>query len=78
MLWGKGKLFPVGMNLNRVCMCVNVYVMLPLDTQSQYNSIMTLEGFLTLVGGAGVPHLTVSKEMQKHIDQNVHGFVGNV
>lgn len=32
-------------------------VLLPLDTQSQYDAVMTLEGLLTFVGGAGVPHL---------------------
>ena len=31
--------------------------MLPLDAQCQYDAIMTLKGFLTLVGGAGVPNL---------------------
>lgn len=36
---------------------VHVWILLPLDTQCQHNTIMTLKGFLTLVGGAGVPHL---------------------
>lgn len=36
---------------------VHVCILLPLDTQRQYDAIMTLEGFLTLVGGAGVPYL---------------------
>lgn len=37
---------------------------LPLDTQSQYNTIMTLKGFLTFIGGAGVPHLRREGEKQ--------------
>ena len=39
-----------------VLLCVCVF-QLPLDTQSQHDAIVALEGFLTLVGGAGVPHL---------------------
>lgn len=41
-----------------------VYLQLvPLNTQRQHNAIMTLQCFLTFVGGAGVPHL--SKEKKK-------------
>lgn len=36
---------------------VHVCILLPLDTQCQYDAIVTLKGFLTLVGGAGVPYL---------------------
>lgn len=37
--------------------------LVPLNTQRQHNAIMTLQCFLTFVGGAGVPHL--SKEKKK-------------
>lgn len=30
----------------------------PLDAESQYNSIVTLQGLLALVCGTGIPHLT--------------------
>lgn len=45
---------------------MQVCILLPLDTQSQYDAIMTLKGFLTLVGGAGVPYLKRKDEMHKH------------
>lgn len=45
---------------------VNVCILLPLDTQRQYDAIMTLESFLTLVSGAGVPHLRGRGETDAH------------
>lgn len=37
----------------------------PLDTESQYNSIVTLQGLLALVCGTGIPHLTGNTSQQK-------------
>lgn len=36
----------------------------PLDAESQYNSIMTLQGLLALVCGTGIPHLTGNTRQQ--------------
>lgn len=61
-----GWSFPVDLHL-MITTCdvhLHVCVLLPLDAQSQYDAIMTLEGFLTLVGGAGVPYL---RERNHHI-----------
>lgn len=54
-----GKLFPADMHLMTAAFIVYVKnsILLPLDTECQYDAIMTLEGFLTFVGGAGIPHL---------------------
>lgn len=37
----------------------------PLDAESQYNSIVTLQGLLALVCGTGIPHLTGNTSQQK-------------
>lgn len=44
----------------------NVGISLPLDTQGQNNAIMTFKGFLTLVGGASVPHLRKREQRDAH------------
>lgn len=41
---------------------VVVSVELPLDAQSQNDAVVSLQGFLTLVGGARVPHLTANQQ----------------
>lgn len=45
----------------------------PLDTESQYNSIVTFQGLLALVCGTGIPHLTGNTRQQRvtclHIQQ---------
>ena len=48
------------------CCFVHVCNLLPLDTQCQYDAIMPLEGFLTLIGGAGVPYLRGRGRMDLH------------
>lgn len=65
MLWGEGWSFPLDMHLfiTACVVYVHVCILLPLDTQCQYDAIMTLESFLTLVGGAGVPYLRGREEM---------------
>lgn len=54
-----GESFPADMHLMTVAFIVYAKnsILLPLDTECQYDAIMTLEGFLTFVGGAGIPHL---------------------
>jgi len=37
----------------------------PLDTESQYNSIVTFQGLLALVCGTGIPHLTGNTRQQR-------------
>lgn len=37
----------------------------PLDAESQYNSIVTLQGLLALVCGTGIPHLTGNTSQQR-------------
>lgn len=44
----------------------NVGISLPLDTQGQNNAVMTFKGFLTLVGGASVPHLRKREQRDAH------------
>lgn len=68
MLRGEGWSFAVDVHfMMRVCVVyVHVCILLPLDTQSQYDAIMTFQGFLTLVGGAGVPHLRGREERPQH------------
>lgn len=39
----------------------------PLDAESQYNSIVTLQGLLALVCGTGIPHLTGNTSQQSHM-----------
>lgn len=55
-------------------------ILLPLDTECQYDAIMTLEGFLTFVGGAGIPHLRgkineCNVKLLKMTHINAFGFV---
>lgn len=61
MLWvgGWGSSFPVDVRLR---VCCFVCFLLPLDAQSQNDAVVPLEGFLTLVGGAGVPYLRAREE----------------
>lgn len=57
MVWGKASHSQLYMHVTECVVLVHVCILLPLDTQRQYDAIVTLEGLLTLVGGAGVPYL---------------------
>lgn len=61
MLWGKGRgryhYVLYILCSKHLCAFVCVCVFSPLDTECQYDAVVTLQGFLTLVRGAGVPYL---------------------